>query len=72
MTDKTEGPEKRIKAARKLWELGDKEDAAALIFVATAAISRLRFPRELGCRDRTAFTEFVKEQIATITNGAMQ
>lgn len=72
MIDKTEGPEKRIKAARKLWEAGDKEDAAMLIFVATAAISRLRFPRELGCQDKTAFTAFVKDQIATITSGAIQ
>jgi len=72
MTDKTEGPEKRIKTARKLWEAGDKEDAALLIFSATAAVSRLRFPRESGYRDKRAFTEFLKEQIATITSGAMQ
>jgi len=71
MTDKTEGPVKRINGARKLWEDGDKENAAALIFIATAAISRLRFPRELGCTDKKAFTEFVKDQIAMITSGAM-
>jgi len=68
--NKTEGPEKRIRTALKLWNDGDKEDAGALIFLATAAISRIRYPRELGCSDRTAFTEFIKEQIATITNGA--
>lgn len=69
-SDVVEGLAKRIRAARKLWEDGDKEDAAALVFIATAAIARLRYPRETGCSDRTAFTGFVRDQTATITNGA--
>jgi hypothetical protein len=67
---KTEGIEKRIRAAKTLWANGDKEDAAALVFIATAAISRLRFPQMAGYSDRAAFTGFISEQVATITNGA--
>lgn len=71
MSDKQthDGPLMRIQAARKLWGEGFREDAAALIFIATAAISRVRYPREMGCSDRRAFTAFVAEQVATITNG---
>ena len=64
------GPVKRVQTARKLWEDGDKEDAAALVFIATAAISRLRYPRGTGVSDRDAFTGFVRDQVATITNSA--
>ncbi|HUT95766.1 MAG TPA: hypothetical protein VMY37_40310 [Thermoguttaceae bacterium] len=66
---KCEGPQKRIQAARKLWGDGDKEDAAALIFIAAAGISRIRQPKELGCSDRKAFTSFISDQVATITGG---
>ena len=65
-----EGPLKRIQAATRLWNDGFKEDAAVLVFIATAAISRLRYPQGQGHTDRSAFTEFVREQIATITKGA--
>jgi hypothetical protein len=53
-----------------LWARGYKEDAAALVFVATVAVSRLRYTRETKCSDRKAFEGFVREQVATITNGA--
>jgi hypothetical protein len=67
-----DGPGKRIRAARELWDKGYKEDAAALIFIATAAVSRLRYPRDCGYSDKVAFTAFVSDEIATITNGATQ
>lgn len=67
---KCEGAQKRIQAARKLWDDGDKEDAAALIFIAAAGISRIRHPKELGGSDRQAFTSFISDQVATITGGA--
>lgn len=65
-----EGPVKRIRVARKLWETGEKEDAAALVFIATAAVARLRYPHNRVPSDRAAYTRFVRDQIATITNGA--
>ncbi len=64
-----EGPLKRIRAARKLWKEGDKEDAAALVFVAVAAVARLRYPRNT-CSDREAYTKFIRDELATITDGA--
>lgn len=65
-----DGIRRRIKSARRLWDDGDKEDAAALIFIATAGVSRLRHPRP-GLRDKEAYISFVRDQIAMITKGAM-
>jgi hypothetical protein len=64
------GPKQRIRAARELWQKDLKEDAAALIFIATAGVSRMRRPREDGHSDRAAFTGFVCDEIVSITNGA--
>lgn len=64
-----DGPLKRIVAASKLWDDGLKEDSAALIFIAAAAVSRLRYPRD-KYTDRESFLRFVRDEIATITCGA--
>lgn len=64
-----DGPIKRIQGARELWRTGDKENAAILIFVATAGISRIRYPSDTY-KDWEAFTKFIRDEIATITNGA--
>ena len=49
-----DGPLKRIEAAFKLWNDGLREDSAALIFIAAAAVSRLRYPRDKHT-DRESF-----------------
>ena len=67
---RVDGPTKRIQGARKLWKTGDKVNAAILFFVATAGISRIRYPRKTYRYDRDAFTKLISDEIATITNGA--
>lgn len=62
---------KRVQVARALWGDGHKEDAAALVFIATASLSRMRFPQKAGYTDRAAFTAFIRQEMATITNGTI-
>ena len=64
-----DGPLKRVDAASKLWSDGLREDAAALIFMAAAAVSRLRYPRDKHT-DRESFLLFVRDEISKITWGA--
>lgn len=56
----------RIEDGRVLWENGRKEGALAMILIAAAATSRIRYPRpQYG--DREAFKSFIRDELPTIT-----
>ncbi len=62
--ERAEGLIARTITATKLWDEGNKLDAAILFFVATAATSRIRYPRLK--HDREAFTRFVRDEFTAI------
>ena len=58
----------RLDDAKVLYENGRREGALLSVLVAIAATARKRYPRPLG--DRQSFTQFVGEEMQTITKGA--
>ena len=59
----------RIFDARSLWEQNRKDSAIALILIAAAAVSRMRYPRK-HFTDKEAFKKFIRDEFPTITGGA--
>ncbi len=57
----------RIEDAKILWEAGRLEGAIVQVLIAVAGTVRKRYPRPMS--DCKAYTNFIRDEIAKITNG---